>query len=260
MRVDKTVTLQTSAGELHYESPAWDDLNEVCESSLTIWEPVSRGAFLILARTARTVVDVGAYTGVYSMQTRLVNSTARVVAFEPNQLTRSALRRNLELNAMAERVEISAVALSDHADTTELYSTDISYGSSMSSLIKTNDHVSSEEVTTATLDSFEPSLLVDLMKVDIEGAEPKFLVGALETLRRSNAILITEALTNDDLSAQWSVLKKIGYKKPEQVVHPNKRGDSTFGDERNFLWFKRSRRREALAALRSARKDESPVR
>ena len=59
-------------------------------------------------------VDIGANSGYFSVLAALsVGARGRVFAFEPNPDVRLQLERHVELNAIADRVTISELALSD---------------------------------------------------------------------------------------------------------------------------------------------------
>lgn len=76
------------------------------------WEPHTV-AFLERSLDAQTVfIDVGAATGVTALFA--VALGARVVAFEPNPFVSATLERNIELNSVADRIDVRKVALSDH--------------------------------------------------------------------------------------------------------------------------------------------------
>ena len=68
-----------------------------------------------------------------------------------------------------------------------------------------------------------------IIKMDIEGFEIEVLLGARDILKRDRPIILSEALTDLDLSEQSIIL--IG----EKYNSPIKIGD-TRGDDRNYLW------------------------
>ncbi len=77
------------------------------------YEPGATNAVLTLGE-GDVFVDIGANSGYFSVLAALrVGARGRVFAFEPNPAVRRQLERHIGLNAIADRVTISALALSD---------------------------------------------------------------------------------------------------------------------------------------------------
>jgi FkbM family methyltransferase len=70
--------------------------------------------FYELARNARSFVDAGADSGIYTLLACAANERLRAVAFEPNPHALRLLERNIEVNALTDRVVLERVAASDH--------------------------------------------------------------------------------------------------------------------------------------------------
>ena len=120
--------------------------------------------------------------------------TGRVLAFEPMPAAFRLLQMNTQDLA---NVTVEAKALSDHEGTAEFYVRD--HGDT-SSLLPDSDPVGSAlEVNVTTLDqrlTLENGSLerVDLIKIDVEGAELEVLRGATETIKRFQPIVYFEFL------------------------------------------------------------------
>ena len=127
-------------------------------------------------------VDVGANIGYFSL---IAAKYARqVVAFEPSPMTRPYLRRNLELNpALASRVTVHSLALSDHCGSAEMFNPPDYPG--MAALRPTGQE--REVVESVALDTMDHALVdqrVSFIKVDVEGGELDVLNGACLTIDR----------------------------------------------------------------------------
>jgi FkbM family methyltransferase len=102
------------------------------------------------------------------------------------------LKRNIGLNA-AGNVRPQRVALGESSGTVQLVET---AGESLScTRVARQGETGSEDVTVTTLDAFVaengiPRL--DLIKIDIEGSEARFLRGAANSLRRWHPVLLIE--------------------------------------------------------------------
>jgi len=140
------------------------------------------------------VLDVGAYAGLFSMRaSRLVGDSGRIVAFEPNPLTYYWLKRNIALNKLS-NVEALPIALGSYDGVTELYAVlkgNIGASSIFGEhLVKSDKTIKSfivVEVPIRRLDSIVGKLRlshVDLMKIDVEGAELDVLRGSKRFIER----------------------------------------------------------------------------
>lgn len=164
-------------------------------------EPLSYTVWKTLAKRSRTTLDVGAYTGFYSLIAASVNS-APIYAYEPVSFIFSRLAQNVMLNGFA-NVKFKNSAVSDKMGTVDI---GLRFGprlfSSGSSIVE--DMVSaaaeSQPTRTVTLDAEHISQPVDLIKVDVEGAEVLVLKGALELLAEKKPVLLFEtcASTHDE--------------------------------------------------------------
>lgn len=229
IRTQRKVTIKTGYVEYDYLSEKWDDLNEVCVESFASWEPRSRALFSALAGNANVVLDVGAYTGVYSLECAVKYPLLRVIASEPNPRTLAALRHNIALNSVENHIEVHDLGLGLRTYRARLNVDDSDFGSSTASLIKSEKLSSSLDINVVPLDKLLRGVHVDLMKVDIEGGEISFLIGARKTIRRSHPVIVMEALRHREYLKQRLILFFLGYGRPERVGIDR-------GDQRNFVW------------------------
>jgi FkbM family methyltransferase len=152
-----------------------------------------------------TAVDAGANVGAFAAAlARAVAPGGAVHAFEPLPATRRRLARTLELNGL-ENVVVNAEALSDAPGTAELHLYGPGYESWASLAARRIESAAGEleprerlTVPTRTLDDYAAAAgieRIDLLKVDVEGAEPRVLAGAAGLLaeRRVAAALVEVA-------------------------------------------------------------------
>ncbi|MGI9326649.1 MAG: FkbM family methyltransferase [Pseudomonadales bacterium] len=165
------------------------------------------------------VVDAGANLGIYTAVTaRLVGATGRICAFEPGERAHALLRENLALNGL-NQVETFTMALSDRQGETRLYSHP--WGPVGFSL--GDGHKASEGfaiVPTTTLDLFaqEHGLdRLDLLKIDVEGAEELVLAGGRELIARTRPVVLFEVSASLPTflgltpTGAWDRLAALGY-------------------------------------------------
>lgn len=141
-------------------------------------------------RPGDSVVDVGAYIGLYTIAfAQLVGHAGRVYAFEPNRENCEDIRQNLRLNGIADRVELVRAALG-HEDG------DVPFdgSSGIQGHISATPTAQTKLVRCLTLDTYLDGQRVDVLKIDVEGYEENVLRGAAELLssptRKPRAIFI----------------------------------------------------------------------
>lgn len=145
----------------------------------------------LLARLSMsdTFVDVGANYGVYAIAA--APRAHQVIAFEPGQKAFAALRANVRVNTLG-NVVLCCAALSDQPGTATLY---CGPDSSRNSL---GDWDETCAVETVPVDTLSHSLgrmgveRVDVVKVDVEGAEELVLRGGREIIARHHPAILFE--------------------------------------------------------------------
>jgi len=145
-----------------------------------------------------TIVEAGAHMGYITMQSaRAAGPAGRVFAFEANPRAVPLIQRNLADNDLGDRTTVVPLALGDAPGMHAFF---ISGGGDTSSLQAPDGASERIEVGVTTLDSWlDPAVLVDVVKLDIEGAEVAALRGMRETLDRAGPGLTLFAECNPPL-------------------------------------------------------------
>ena len=161
------------------------------------WEPEIVAFVERWLRPGMTVVDAGAHVGQYTLlASRAVGAGGRVHAFEPHPVLFRALQRNIARAGCA-NVVAAPLALGAVQDERPffLHAVDNLGGSSLRA-VSPEDRAVPVQLT--TLDAHlaaHGGLRVDLLKIDVEGAERDLLRGADLTLRASpDIVLVIEFL------------------------------------------------------------------
>lgn len=145
-------------------------------------EAKTLAAFLALLRPGATVLDVGANIGLYTLSVAArVGPQGHVLAFEPDPAAARRLRENVALNAFG-NVTVVEAAATDACGTLPLHRAG---DSECSSLFDSGLAASASAVRVTTIDTeVERAGLarVDLLKLDVEGAELHALRGAQRLL------------------------------------------------------------------------------
>jgi FkbM family methyltransferase len=153
-----------------------------------------------------TFVDLGAHHGLYSvLASALVGPAGRVLAFEPTPSIVRRLRWHVRLNG-GRNVEVFAAAVGAKKSTVTLFvpTHGVDTISSLRPPGRTSAPVQRIEVELVALDDVIAARhleAVDLIKLDVEGAEPQVLDGATQLLARQRTLWLFEAL--DSTSAEF---------------------------------------------------------
>ncbi len=137
------------------------------------------GFALHFLRAADCFFDIGANVGSYTVLAA-GGAGARVVAVEPIASTFQALRANVRLNDLDDRVTLLNVGLGAEAGKA-LFTSDLD---SMNRALASGDPVGSVvEVAVLTLDGMAAAGVPTFIKIDVEGFETSVLAGGTTTLR-----------------------------------------------------------------------------
>jgi len=153
-------------------------------------------AFARALRPGMLVFDIGANAGIYTLVAARLG--ARVVAFEPSRAAAALLREHLALNRLEAGIE--EVVVTDVDSEITFYeqgaanTSSISEASARTGELLLADPVVATKRPAVTLDSYcaRTDLWPDLVKLDVEGAEARALVGAGEWLGRHSGLLLVE--------------------------------------------------------------------
>lgn len=169
----------------------------VISGSLTfgIYEPFEAELFRGLLRSGMTVVDIGANIGYYTIiAARRVAPGGKVIAFEPEPENFAFLNASVEKNGF-KNVSLHNLAVSDKAEKINLNLYESNKGKH--SIVK--DSVDSREfsetilIQSIALDEFlktQGVSQIDIIKMDIEGAESLALSGMQKTLAKANVLFM----------------------------------------------------------------------
>jgi FkbM family methyltransferase len=145
---------------------------------------------LDLAATAEVVFDVGAHVGVWSLLAARRNPAARIHAFEPAAAAFDQLSGHVSLNR-ASRVVVNRVAIGAENAERAFFAATANTGAS-SFYLRSSDQIETR-VPVVTLDAYvarERIERVDLIKVDVEGAEALVFKGASRLLASAAAPIV----------------------------------------------------------------------
>ena len=205
------------------------DLSEHVERQIYfqgVYEPIEARLFTMLAQPGMVVVDAGSNVGQYSLlASTLVDPTGEVHSFEPSPRNFGCLREHIVMNRLT-NVRANQRALW-HQRETLTFGIPEGYANNSGSF---RSQVGGIEVQALPLDEYARDFKrLDLIKIDVEGAEPLVLKGAMDTLRKFRPTLLMEvnreALEAIESSpeALWMKLQALGYRASLVAMRPEDR-------------------------------------
>jgi FkbM family methyltransferase len=172
------------------------------------WEPATRAIWGALVRPGDMVIDVGAYTGVYSIASALIG--AKVIALEPHPANFRRLRDNAAINSV--RIEMIEAAASAEKGEAGLYMKRATTAICDTASLDHHEQAVAVSVRTVRLDDLKLSAQVCLLKIDVEHHELDVLAGALRLITTHRPAIVVEVLTNEEEMGVAYCLHDLGYK------------------------------------------------
>lgn len=169
----------------------WAEYNAYC---LGLYESYLAHFFIGQLRLNSVVLDVGALFGQYTLLAAKYAPQGRVLAFEPSPTSRQRLEEHIRRNRLA-NVAVVPAAVSDKPGRAQFQ---LSADAGNNGLVRgdrTTIARETIEVAVTTIDAaVEQAGLprVDMIKMDVEGAEWLALQGAYATLRQYQPLLLVE--------------------------------------------------------------------
>jgi FkbM family methyltransferase len=166
-----------------------DHMDSLLLSVNGTYEEQERRLFSACIRPGDCVLDVGAHIGLYTVQAaRATGPEGTVIAFEPSTENHELLVRNLNRNGY-QRVEVVRAAVADFEGSAALGISGDNTGDH--SLVSDGARrPGAETVPVIRLDSWRPGLRPDVVKMDIQGAEPLAVAGAATILAACESLVL----------------------------------------------------------------------
>lgn len=138
-------------------------------------------------RRGGVFIDVGANIGGYTVR---LGKLGYVYAYEPHPTNFRKLVRNVKINNISDNVVLEQKAVADFNGSTELF---IFNHSGKHSIIRRS--TKSIKVMAVKLDDALAELnSIDMVKIDVEGAEPMVLRGLAQSLHKINIIIVETSI------------------------------------------------------------------
>ena len=160
------------------------------------YEPFSVGLFRELSKNCSVIFDIGAFTGLYSLCAASVNNRAAIVTFEPSRSTWERAKVNFVANSYGSTIDLRNIALGAEVGTIEFnhYRSPLVLQAGASYVRKGGKEIFSTEIVSVGIGDEVVSSLggLDLVKLDVEGAELSVLKGMKSSISSYEPIFIIE--------------------------------------------------------------------
>lgn len=166
-------------------------------------------------KTASRVLDIGAYTGCYSLLA--AKSGAHVTAFEMIPRTVERLKINARLNQLENLIEILPYGVSSTAGSKEISMPRNADFLGTGNSVETKKNIAIQDSTTCNflvIDEWwrnNSAPKVDLIKLDVEEHEHEALAGAMEMIASCKPDIVLE-IASQNLEQVQHRLSGVGYK------------------------------------------------
>jgi len=167
--------------------------------------------FLIKNNSDGVFVDIGANGGMHTIPSAR-NMQGKVIAIEPEPKNFEILKKNIKLNGLKNVIALNKGCFSKKGKLTFYLDDGGIGGHSFINKEIGHRHV---KINVDTLDNILKNLKikrVDLIKIDVEGAETDVLKGAMKTLKSSHPKIVFEAWDEKYLRKIEKILKPLNYK------------------------------------------------
>ncbi len=151
--------------------------------------------FILLAKGCKSLADIGANIGWYSINTAKIIPKIKVYSFEPIRKTYGYLSENIKINNLT-NVFGQNIGLSNFIGNTHLYYYDTGSGNASLKNLAGKRKYKKVLCHFSTLDNIvnKKNIKIDLIKCDVEGNELNVFKGAQQVLRLQQPIIFTEML------------------------------------------------------------------
>ncbi len=168
----------------------WFDTTDVemgAKMAMGTYEPEVARTISEHVKEGMTAVDVGAQCGYYSLLlASKVGSRGQVLAIEARPTSVGLIKKNVEENQLGTTVQVLHMAASDRPGVLDMFETSGMF------VAGHEEGKPSCRVNCAPLDEILDGKRVDFLKIDVEGHEPKVLVGLNKTIARCKPKLLIE--------------------------------------------------------------------
>ena len=172
------------------------------------YEPLTTSTIESILTEGMTFVDIGAHVGLFSLPAlHWVGTSGKVISFEPHPDNYVMLLENASRNQLDDRLIAVQSAVSDTNEIVKLHTSTFNTGDHQLFHTGARDSI---EVECTTLDHYFPAgTKVDVIKMDVQGAEAKAFTGMKRVLTDNRDIQIIWELSPSQLENAGSSASEV---------------------------------------------------
>lgn len=165
-----------------------DCIQSIIASTKDYWDMQAHRIIDKYLKENSVILDIGANIGSHTLYWAIEKKAKKIYSFEPFDKIYEILNTNIKLNYLQDKVNIFNYGLSDEECNAEI-------GRFNKHNIGGTDFVKNEtgRFKLKTLDSLKIKEHIDLIKIDVEGAEVEVLKGGIKTIEKNKPILVIES-------------------------------------------------------------------
>jgi FkbM family methyltransferase len=188
-------------------------LNDQTEEFKYGYEPEIAAVIDFFVSDEGTMIDIGANFGYFPLYLACrPGFVGAIYAFEPSTRGFTDLQELVSKSGLSERIHIHKLALGESSgEVNLLLSKSDGLSTTMTSMANRLERVLGQEtVGLRRLDEFALRS-VDLIKIDVEGAETQVITGAIHTIRAAESIVVFESWMSVNDKGAFDILQECGY-------------------------------------------------
>ena len=195
-----------------------DIIQKIMVKTSDYWDTYALNYIDIFIKEHATILDIGANIGSHSIYWAIKRNADKIYSFEPLPATFEILKKNIELNKLEDKIIPYNFGLSDKKSKAMLQT-------------YTPDNIGAASFTKnknglfelRTLDSLKIKDKIDLIKIDVEGAEVEVLKGAKKTIIKNTPTIVIESFNRkneiDEFLNPLGYLKTLSIREGEDYVY-----------------------------------------
>ena len=164
------------------------------------------------------ILDIGAFSGIYSLVAASANKQSSIVAFEPHPNNFDLLCKNIQINGFS-NITLENLAISNKTGKVVFYNDGGRSNVPSGFTLINHRHVDPESSTISCattsfkeyLESNHKEQILSLVKLDIERAELIVLRDGIEKIQKDQTIIFCEILDRESIFKIHSLFKNIDY-------------------------------------------------
>lgn len=154
-----------------------------------------------------TCIDIGSNIGNHVLFYCSQLSSSEVYAFEPNEINRDILNKNIELNHFQHKVTVFDKAIGESNG--KGIQKDFSLANTGMNRIEKTTDATENTIDIVTLDSYNVKS-VDFIKIDVEGFEVPVLLGSKETILNNKPVVMIEVFEKNMIVVK-EIMQSLNY-------------------------------------------------